>query len=187
MAKKNTVTMQDRIKNLQPYFLGIEIKENLYIMRIALPNKWSAYNSDDERIKATKSDTNKNEWFYYADVNEADLNEIFDLVEDTIRTNESVTKKIELMRVRMGELKELFQKESLERLMSLKFTFDEVKQPKRSYRKKQIFNNEMAKLASKETVVQDIPPLDVSNEPIKTQNEDSAILYNNSDIDNITL
>lgn len=142
MAK---VTLQDRIKAIQPYFRGIEVKETLFILRIVYPNRWSAYNREDEIIKAAKSDDNlvENEWFYYADVNDVDLNEMFDLVEETVQTNEEMYQKIELMRVRMEELKELFQEESLEKLKTLQFTFGEtVKPKKRTTRKKNKKNTE---------------------------------------------
>ena len=129
------MTLQDRITSIQPYFRGIEIKETLFIVRILYPKKWTAYNREDEVIKVTKSDTNSNEWFYYANIDEIDLNEIFDLVEDTIHTNEALYMKIELMKKKMEELKNLFQEETLERLRTLEFTF--TAKPKRK-RKKQI-------------------------------------------------
>lgn len=136
-------TLQDRIKKIQDYFRGIEIKETLFILRVSLPYRWSAYNRDDEVIKVAKSDVpqaNKNdaEWFYYADVNDVDLNEMFDLVEETIKTNEEVNQKIELMRVKMEELKEIFQNESLERLQTLEFTFSESTKRKKRQNKKKI-------------------------------------------------
>lgn len=120
-------TLQDRIQKIQPYFRGIEVKETLFIVRVVYPNKWSAYNRSDDNIKAAKSDdTSENEWFYYASVNDVDLGEMFDLVEDTIATNQELYQKIELMRVRMEELKDLFQNESLEKLKTLEFTFGKV-------------------------------------------------------------
>lgn len=196
MARKNN--LQERITSLQDYFLSIEVKDSLYIVKVVFPHKWSAYNSDDEVIKVAKSETNRNEWFYYANITEVDLNDIFDLIEETIHTNESVTKKIELMRVKMEELKDLFQTETLERLETLEFIFNkpkQVKRPKRSYRKKTIAYEE-PRLASKVIDVQGISPLEVNNEPINTiqgTNEltadmnRSTVLYNNADIDNIDL
>ena len=134
-------TLQDRIKAIQDYFRGIEVKETLFILRVSLPYRWSAYNRDDEVIKVAKSDVpqaNKTdaEWFYYADVNEVDLNEMFDLVEETIRTNEEVNQKIELMKVRMEELKDIFQNETLERLQTLEFTFAEPQKRKKKTKQK---------------------------------------------------
>lgn len=130
MAKKSIITLQDRIQSLQPYFLSIEVKESLYIVKVLLPNKWSAYNREDEVIKVVKSDTDKNTWFYYAEIKDVELNDIFDLIEETIATNESVTKKIALMKTKMEELKDLFQNESLERLETLEFMFKNVKKTK---------------------------------------------------------
>lgn len=133
MAK---VTLQDRIKAIQGYFRGIEIKENLYIVKVEFPERWSAYPSEDGLINVARAETTYNDWFYYANVSEVELNDIFDLIDDTIVTNESINKKIELMKIKMEELKNLFQEETLERLLSLKFTFDEPKKRKKSGRKK---------------------------------------------------
>lgn len=133
------VTLQGKINNIQPYFRSVEIKESFYILRVVYPNKWSGYNRDDEKIKTAKSDnSNENEWFYYADIESVDLNEIFDLIEETIVTNQEMYQKIELMKIKMSELKDIFQEESLEKLKTLQFTFDSTanKPKKRQYNKK---------------------------------------------------
>ena len=134
MAKK--LTLQDKIQEIQPYFRGIEVKETLFILRVVYPNRWSAYNRDDEIIKVAKSDVNatENEWFYYASVNDIDLTEMFDLVKETVKTNEDMHHKIELMRTKMEELKELFQSEPLDKLQTLYFAFNET--PKRKTKRK---------------------------------------------------
>ena len=103
MAKK--VTLQEKIKNIQAYFQGIEIKGNLYITKIIYPDKWRAYPSKDGLINATRAETVDNLWFYYANVDEVELDDIFDLVEETIETNESAEKKVDLLRNKMLELK----------------------------------------------------------------------------------
>lgn len=133
MAKK--LTLQDRIKAVQQYFRGLDIKETLFIVRIVYPSKWTAYNREDEVIKVAKAEGRNNEWYYYAETNEVDIEDIFDLIDDTIKTNEAVYQKIELMKVKMEELKDLFQSESLERLQTLEFVFNDSK---RSKRKKQV-------------------------------------------------
>lgn len=135
MAERN-VSLQDRIKEIKPYFKGIEIKENLFIVKINFPQGWNAYDREDGIIKAAKSDVAENEWFYYANVDEVDLNDIFDLIQDTIKNNEEIYQKIELMKIKMGELKELFQNESLEKLQTIKFVFETVKPKRVSKRKK---------------------------------------------------
>lgn len=194
MAKKSIITLQDRIQSLQPYFLSIEVKESLYIVKVLLPNKWSAYNREDEVIKVVKSDTDKNTWFYYAEIKDVELNDIFDLIEETIATNESVTKKIALMKTKMEELKDLFQNESLERLETLEFMFKNVKKTKvKSAEKK-------TKRASSKLVDVPYKQVESSKDEIDVEDitrgrlveshieikDDPTIIYG-SDIDNIDL
>ena len=194
MAKKSIITLQDRIQSLQPYFLSIEVKESLYIVKVLLPNKWSAYNREDEVIKVVKSDTDKNTWFYYAEIKDVELNDIFDLIEETIATNESVTKKIALMKTKMEELKDLFQNESLERLETLEFMFKNVKKTKvKSAEKK-------TKRASSKLVDLPYKQVESSKDEIDVEDitrgrlveshieikDDPTIIYG-SDIDNIDL
>lgn len=132
----NKKNLQDRIKDIKEFFKGIEIRENLFIVKIVYPNKWNAYDRNDGMIKAAKSDVIDNEWFYYANIDEVELNDIFDLVQETVKTNEDIYKKVELMKEKMEELKNLFQNESLEKLQTLIFTFQE-KKSKRTNKRKQ--------------------------------------------------
>lgn len=129
-------TILERIQMVQPYFKGVEIKENLYIIRVAFPDRWVVYPSEDGKIKHAASEAIANEWFYYASTSDVDLNDLFDLIEDTIKANEDMSKKIELMRVKMEELKGLFQEKTLEELETLQFTFGILKPKKRKYTRK---------------------------------------------------
>lgn len=134
MAK---ITLQDKIEEIKDYFSNVEIRDSLYIVKIYYPDKWKGYNSPDGLINVTRGDDNS--WFYYANVSDVELYDIFDLVKDTIVTNGENEKRAELMKAKMLELRDLFADISipLASLQGLKFTLaTEVKKPKRSYRKK---------------------------------------------------
>ena len=128
--------LQDKIGEIKEYFSNIEIRDNLYIVKVYYPDKWKGYPSEDSLISVAGN--NDNSWFYYANVAEVDLYDIFELIKDTVKTNEEKEKRVELMKIKMLQLKELFSDMTipLNRLEELTFTLGtETKKPKRSTRK----------------------------------------------------
>lgn len=128
--------LQDKIGEIKEYFSNIEIRDNLYIVKVYYPDKWKGYDSEDSLISVANN--NDNSWFYYANVTEVDLYDIFELIKDTIRTNQEKEKRVELMKIKMLELKDLFSDMTipLSSLETLTFTLGtEVKKTKRTTRK----------------------------------------------------
>lgn len=123
---------------MRPYFRAIEVYNDALMVRVALPSSWKIYPSSDGRVKVTPSETNANEAIYYADCNEASYEDIFDLVEETIKANQDIVSKLKLLRDKVEELKELFSTHSYEELQTLTFVLETVKKskPKRKYTKK---------------------------------------------------
>lgn len=129
------MTLQERIKKNEVYFRGMEIVNNTAIIKVLYGEKWGAYPSTDEKIKVAKSEEVPNEWFYYSDYTYTVIDEIFDLIEETIDMNLSAIERLELFNQKMEELKELFANEPLSKLKTLTFHFEEEKS-KRNNRKK---------------------------------------------------
>lgn len=122
--------LQDRIKDNAQYFNGIEVSEGYYIVKVTYPSKWGIYNSTDGLVQCVKSNKADNLYLYYGSMTETSLDTIFDVIEETIKTNIEAALKVELMMKKIEELKELFSTETLERLNTLIFTFAEKAQPK---------------------------------------------------------
>ena len=131
-------TLQERMNDMKPYFRAIEVYNNALMVRVVLPSSWKIYPSQDGRIKVTPSETNANEAIYYADSAEATYEDIFDLVENTIKANQDIVLKLKLLKEKVEELKELFSSHSYEELMTLTFEFTGVEKtkPKRKYTRK---------------------------------------------------
>ena len=131
-------TLQERMNDMKPYFRGIEMYNEALIVRVMLPPRWKAYNSNDGRIKAAPSETVANEYFYYANSEDTTYEDIFDLIEETIKANNDIVLKMKLLRDKGEELKELFSRLSYEELMTLKFVTEKPKKEKakRKYTKK---------------------------------------------------
>ena len=125
--------------DMQPYFKGIEMYNEALIVKVNFPQKWKAYNSADGRIKAAPSETTANEIFYYGNSSDTTYDDIFDLIEETIKANNDIILKVKLLRDKVEELRELFSKLSYDELTTLRFVTDSVKttKGKRKYTKKE--------------------------------------------------
>ena len=132
-------TLQERMNDMKPYFRGIEMYNEAIMVKVAYPNKWKAYPSEDGRIKITPSDSDPNLTYYYADSKDTTYEEMFDLVEQTIKANQDIVLKLKLLRDKVEELKELFQNTPYDDLLNLQFVVG--KKPKRKYVKKNKVEN----------------------------------------------
>ena len=130
-------TLQDRMNDMKPYFRGIEMYNEALMVKVIYPRNWKAYPSADGRIKVTPSDDGSMT-YYYADSNDTSYEDMFDLVEETIKANNDIVLKLKLLKDKVGELKELFSQLSYDELTTLKFVTEKVKteKPKRKYTKK---------------------------------------------------
>lgn len=130
------VTLQDKMNNLKPYFRGIEMYNEAIMVKVAFPNNWKAYPSDDGKIKVTESETDSTLTYYYADSNNTTYEEMLDLVEQTVKANQDIVLKLKLLKDKVEELKELFQNTPYDDLTNLEFVIAKKTKPKRKYAKK---------------------------------------------------
>lgn len=124
--------LQERINKISQYFRSMEMTNGVLIVKVQYDNKWGVYPSDDNKIKVAKSEDNPNEWFYYGNYNEITIDDVFDLIENTIEMNISAAAKLELLNSKFEELKNLFASESLEKLETLKFVLSNKKNRRKS-------------------------------------------------------
>ena len=151
MTKK---TLQDRMNDMKPYFRGIEMYNEALIVKVQFPNKWKPYDSKDGRIKATPSETTANEIFYYASSENATYDDIFDLIEETIKANQDILLKVKLLRDKVEELRGLFSELSYEELSTLKFVTDSNKGKRKHVKKGKILQSENKEETSNEESVE---------------------------------
>jgi len=139
-------TLQERMNDMKPYFRGIEMYNEALMVKVVYPNNWRAYPSDDGRIKVTPSDDkSSNVTYYYADSKDTTYEEMFDLVEQTIKANQDIVLKLKLLKDKVEELKELFQNTSYDDILNLQFVIEKPTKPKRKYVRKKVKVNEEAK------------------------------------------
>ena len=145
--------LQDEIMKLGDYFRGIEYFNDALIVKVNFPPRWQVYPSIDGNIKPAKSDNTTGEYYYYGDMNKVSLDDIFALINETIEANKDAESKIHLLNEKVIELKELFKRETFERLSNLKFVIEEPKQekPKRKYTRKK----KAEEVVAEDTIIED--------------------------------
>ncbi len=131
-------SLQERMNDMKPYFRGIEMYNEALMVKVVYPPRWKAYPSADERIKVTQGENDKSLIYYYADSKDTTYEDMFDLIEETIKANNEILLKLQLLKTKVEELKELFSKLSYDELKTIKFVTEGVKTTKgrKKYTKK---------------------------------------------------
>lgn len=131
------MTFQERVKKLEEYRPDISFRDGAFILKIRFKPEWRVIEpSDRERIACSEDNNKKGLWWYVVKIE--DVDELFDLIDDTIEANIELEKKAELYKEKVNELKELFLSDaSYEKLNSLQFTFAKSKKQKPAKSKKE--------------------------------------------------
>ena len=116
------MTLTEYIARLGEYFRSVDTYNDAFIVKVMFPSQWVAESSSDGRIRVVRSETNNYEWFFYCDTSKGvSIEEVFDFIIDTITYNTDMKAKIDLLKVKVEELKEFFADRTLEELMTLQF------------------------------------------------------------------
>jgi hypothetical protein len=160
--------VQDRLSNIREYFQSLEQYEGKWVVCVNFKPKWCAYSSENGKINAIQDENVAYRFWYIATDTSVSLDNIIDLIEETINTNIDAFKKAELFQKKASELKVLFSSEeyTYNDLLALKFVFD--------------YKNESKPTDIIESVKQDI------KKKAKAKTKKDVIKQLNSDISNST-
>lgn len=114
--------IQKRIDLLKPYFKGIKVAEDYRIVEFNLKKSWIIPEDIDIDVeqKAIKESSGILYNMFYSNIKSFD--QLLDYVEDKIiNHNLEIEQKEELLRMKVEELKRVFEDKGLEELNSLKF------------------------------------------------------------------
>lgn len=173
--------IEEYIKELGNYFEGIERFNDALIVKVLFPEKWGVYSSPDKRIKPAKSENNPQEYFYYGNSNDVKLEEIFQLIIETKKMNESVVNKIKLLKEKIEELKIFFKDKDIEELETLQFITKKIKKKKKNNSKKKKDKPDSGIDNENETTVEN------DSKEIKEKEEITSVIYeepNENNLDN---
>ena len=111
--------MQNRLEALQPYVIGVRFFQGLPVVDVIFKDKWVV--PDSEIINKEKGEGEDNYYYFYSQQEGIGIDELLDHAESIINLNIEKEKKNELFKVKINELKVLFQKNSLAKLENMKF------------------------------------------------------------------
>lgn len=175
------MTLEDRLRNLADYDISFEIKQGYYHISVLFDESWVVLDSDNEFIYVEK----RNGLYHYiASVDSVSIDEIFSVVDSTIEYNKDLEKKLELFKLRVAELQDIFTNESFEVLETLEFKYGKIEQetkkkkgkrgrPKKNAENIEEENNEM----NVKPIVSDDNNNSDINEEVISQEEQYTIDY----------
>lgn len=115
--------IQKTLDSLQPYVIGIRYLEGTPLVDAVFKEGWTL--PDDSKVKKVKGNDEMNYFMLFSEVEGIGLDELLGYVKKTIDINVEREKKHDLLREKVNELKEVFRKNSLDKLKRLKFSFTE--------------------------------------------------------------
>jgi hypothetical protein len=115
--------IQKTLDSLQPYVIGIRYYKGMPVVDMVLKENWVTI--PDSCINTIKGEKDANYWILYTECDGFGIDEILNYAKKVIEFNQEKEKKAELLREKVMQLKELFNKNSLNTLLKLRFTFDE--------------------------------------------------------------
>lgn len=114
-------TLQDRLKNLRPYVVGIRFVKDMPVVDVNIKEGWKILASD--KITINRSEKTKNYLMFYSENPSIEIDEILDFVESNIDYNNEIEAKEILFKTFVTKLKSIFEGSSYEELKNLQFTF----------------------------------------------------------------
>lgn len=123
------MNLNDRINNTKPYFIlfNVSAEEDAIYAVAKFPESWTI--PDRTALKSTYKVeiAPMNNGICFATETKNGPECVFDALDYVIKFNKRVEERIELLRAKVSELKELFAKEDLDKLKTLTFVFEEPK------------------------------------------------------------
>lgn len=115
--------IQETLNTLQPYVIGIRYVEKMVVVDVVFKEEWNI--PEDPNIKKIKGDKEVNYYMLYSETEGVGLDELLGYVSKVISLNLEREEKHKLLIVKINQLKELFKKNNLNKLMRLKFIMEE--------------------------------------------------------------
>lgn len=121
------MTLQDRIISLSAYSLSFETYDGNFVVAIAYKPNWKVREPENKKIKFYADPDNRGVCYYEMPVG-GDIEEIFKCIDEVISHNKEIEKKIELFKVYVETLKNMFKNETLSTLEGLEFKLKKKKE-----------------------------------------------------------
>lgn len=110
---------------------------NYYMVTVTYGKKWAVQMPAETNSKVMCAKVREDGTYCYMTETSNGLEPVFGLIDSTIHYNEELEKKVELLKVKAEELKELFSSKSYDELLRLKFVIETPQELPASKNKRQ--------------------------------------------------
>lgn len=155
---------EKKLNQLSAYNIAFEIKQGYYhVCLVYNNNNWEIMESDNENLYIEKRN---GICHYIGETNKVTIDEIFASIQSTIDYNIDLENKLILFRQKTEELQELFSKEDIEKLRTIRFEFGEKEEKKKRGRKPKKENQKSKETDTKEETVEKVENSEKETEEI---------------------
>ena len=132
------VNINEKIKNIVEYFLGMNVAEGFIYITVKFPDGWKVSNRLEEKYDVKAIKTENEMGYYFFTSMDVGFEKIFEAIEDTISFNEVALLKQTLFMEKIKELQILFEDEPLEVLETIEFKYKKRKGRKNEVKEKEV-------------------------------------------------
>ena len=132
------VNINEKIKNIGEYFLGMNVAEGFIYITVKFPDGWKVSNRLEEKYDVKAIKTENEMGYYFFTSMDVGFEKIFEAIEDTISFNEVALLKQTLFMEKIKELQILFEDEPLEVLETIEFKYKKRKGRKNEVKEKEV-------------------------------------------------
>ena len=124
------MNIKERINKLGMYFssMNVAAENNIIYVRVQFPKGWgcSELTEHNFNVKTVKDEIPG--YFYFFAELEIGFEKVFDAIDFNIRFNEEAQIKVNLLREKIEELKNIFETEEIDTLKTLEFKYKKKKE-----------------------------------------------------------
>lgn len=132
------VNINEKIKNIGEYFLGMNVAEGFIYITVRFPDEWKISNRLEEKYNVKAIRTENDMGYYFFTSMDIGFEKIFEAIEDTISFNEVALLKQQLFMEKIKELQILFEDEPLDVLETIEFKYKKRKGRKNEVKEKEV-------------------------------------------------
>lgn len=132
------VNINEKIKNIGDYFLGMNVAEGFIYITVRFPDGWKVSNRLEEKYDVKAIKTENEMGYYFFTSMDVGFEKIFEAIEDTISFNEVALLKQTLFMEKIKELQILFEDEPLDVLETIEFKYKKKRGKKNEVKEKEV-------------------------------------------------
>lgn len=121
------ININEKIKELNGYFLGMNVAEGFIYITVRFPEEWKISSRINEKYDVKTVKTEDNLGYYFFTSMDVGFENVFGAIEDTIEFNEMAILKQELFLIKIQELQTIFEDEPIDVLKTIEFKYKKKK------------------------------------------------------------